>query len=91
MIPALRLVPPGHTLVTLGERFFGGFTHYYDRAPRGAPYIPRIRIGLFSDFLFSQHIVLTTNCDIPCLSSDCRFRKSYGVIVPKSTYGSAKT
>jgi hypothetical protein len=54
-------------------------------------YIPRIRIGLFSDFLFSQHIVLTTNCDIPCLSSDCRFRKSYGVIVPKSTYGSAKT
>ena len=36
MIPALRLVPPGHTLVTLGERFFGGLTLYYDRAPRGA-------------------------------------------------------
>jgi hypothetical protein len=36
MIPALRLVPPEHTLVTLGERFFGGLTLYYDRAPRGA-------------------------------------------------------
>jgi hypothetical protein len=41
MIPALRLVPPGYTLVTLGERFFGGLTLCYDRAPRGAPYNPR--------------------------------------------------
>lgn len=43
MIPALRLVPPGHTLVTLGERLFGGLAHYYDRAPRGAPYIPHLK------------------------------------------------
>ena len=27
-------------------------------------YIPRIRIGLFSDFSFSQPIVLPSNCDI---------------------------
>jgi hypothetical protein len=40
MIPALRLVPPGHTLVTPGERLFGGLARYYDRAPRGTPYIP---------------------------------------------------
>jgi hypothetical protein len=50
MIPALRLVPPGHTLVTLGERFFGGLTLYYDRAPRGAPYFPRIWIWTFREF-----------------------------------------
>ena len=36
MIPAVRLVPPGHTLVTPGKRFFGGLAHYHDRAPRGA-------------------------------------------------------
>ena len=48
MIPALRLVPPGHTLVTPGERFFGGLALYYDRAPRGAPYFPRILIRTFS-------------------------------------------
>ena len=51
MIPALRLVPPGHTLVTLGERFFGGLTLYYDRAPRGASYIPRLWFGAFPDFI----------------------------------------
>jgi len=54
MIPALRLVPPGHTLVTLGERFFGGLTLYYDRAPRGAPYFPRIQIVPFFDFFEGQ-------------------------------------
>jgi len=49
MIPALRLAPPGHTLVTPGERFFGGFARYYDRAPRGTPYFPRILIRTFRD------------------------------------------
>jgi len=51
MIPALRLVPPGHTLVTLGERLFGGLTLYYDRAPRGAPYIPHISEAISRYFL----------------------------------------
>jgi hypothetical protein len=91
MIPALRLVPPGHTLVTLGERFFGGLTLYYDRAPRGAPYFPRIRIGLFSDFRISQPIVLAMNCDILGVSCDCRFRKSGSAMFPKSICGSAKS
>jgi hypothetical protein len=57
MIPALRLVPPGHTLVTLGERFFGGLTLYYDRAPRGAPYFPRILIRTFHDFPPSRNLI----------------------------------
>ena len=57
MIPALRLVPPGHTLVTLGERFFGGLTLYYDRAPRGAPYFPRIWILTFRDFSPSRYLI----------------------------------
>jgi hypothetical protein len=57
MIPALRLVPPGHTLVTLGERFFGGLTLYYDRAPRGAPYFPRILIRTFRDFSLSSDLI----------------------------------
>jgi hypothetical protein len=50
MIPVLRLVPPGHTLVTLGERLFGGLALYYDRAPRGTPYFPHILIRTFSQF-----------------------------------------
>jgi len=53
MIPVLRLVPPGHTLATPGERFYGGLAHYYDRAPRGTPYIPRICFGAFLIFLAS--------------------------------------
>ena len=58
MIPALRLVPPGHTLVTLGERFFGGLARYYDRAPRGTPYFPRILVLSFSDFSPSRDLIL---------------------------------
>jgi hypothetical protein len=59
MIPALRLVPSGHTLVTLGERFFGGLTLYYDRAPRGAPYIPHGNgeVLVFSNAMNVKHIM----------------------------------
>lgn len=57
MIPAVRLVPPGHTLVTLGERFFGGLARYYDRAPRGAPYFPRKKICINLDFLDSNELI----------------------------------
>ena len=56
--------------------------------PFHTAYIPRIRIGLFSDFSFSQHIVLPGNYDIPHISFDCRFRKSPSVMVPKNTFDS---
>jgi hypothetical protein len=49
MIPAVRLVPPGHTLVTPGKRLFGGLAHYHDRAPRGAPCFPRISFWTIPD------------------------------------------
>ena len=59
MTPVLRLVPPGHTLVTPGERFFGGLARYYDRAPRGTPYFPSIQKRPFLDFIKLYPIVLT--------------------------------
>lgn len=57
MIPAVRLVPPGHTLVTPGERFYGGLARYYDRAPRGAPYFPRKKMCTILDFLDSNELI----------------------------------
>ena len=85
MIPAFRLVPPGHTLVTLGERLFGGLARYYDRAPRGAPYFPRIRKPLFPDFSYLQLVVLRWNIQLRHLSNYSRFRNWIEVLVPKST------
>lgn len=61
MIPAVRLVPPGHTLVTLGERFFGGLARYYDRAPRGAPYFPRKMIWTFPHFYQKNQRIYRAN------------------------------
>jgi hypothetical protein len=57
MIPAVRLVPPGHTLVTPGKRFFGGLALYHDRAPRGAPYFPRISFWAFSDLSIPKPLI----------------------------------
>jgi hypothetical protein len=72
MIPALRLVPPGHTLVTLGERFFGGLTLYYDRAPRGARRVGgRLHLSLSSrpPSIPCMRFALTRLCCYPSLTS----------------------
>lgn len=71
MIPAVRLVPPGHTLVTPGKRFFGGFALYHDRAPRGARRVGgRLRRSLSSHppSIPCMRFSLTRLCCYPSLT-----------------------
>ena len=84
MIPALRLVPPGHTLVTLGERLFGGLVLYYDRAPRGTPYFPRIQKRPFLDFIKLYSVVLMRNCRLSACLLNLHFRNLFEALVPKT-------